>query len=329
MVAFSTIFIVVIIVYFFLYGGMIGYDLFFKKDQTDLLPKQEDEEVDISDEVGQFKPIFIDKDAKPNSKAHTPPAQKPISEETPKNKAEKTEKSENKESKTDDKTDKTKPKPNSMTTETSDDEPSNRKSLSDVGPKEPDKEERERLKKLVAEKRKELLEEQQSEGVKTSKETKKVESDDSGTSSTKDNITPITSPAEEKSFKAEKEPPKEIVKQPGQYDIPKVGKPNKPQKLKIVQPEKPRPELSEYKYLMTDVDKDGGQTRLCGGKRAENVQEEYEKKSLEEIQKLSDEFANLIRINKNVRQPDDDELEAIERSKKENRRDPVSFRGAT
>lgn len=317
MVAFSTIFIVVIIVYGCVYGGMIGYDLFIKKDSTDLLPKQEDEEVDISDEVGQFKPIFIDKDAKTN----TPPVQKPISEETPKVKSEK------RKSKPDDNQEKTESQPNIMTTETSDDEPSNRKSLSDVGPKEPDKEERERLRKLVAEKRKELLEEQESDHSNSSKEKKHVGSEKSETSS-KESIHPLTGSAGAKHTK-KKEPPKEIVKQPRQYDIPKVGKPNKPQKLKIVQPEKPRPELTEYKYLMTDVDKDGGQTRLCGGKKAENVQEEYKKKTLEEIQKLSDEFANLIRINKNVRQPDADELEAIERSRKENRRDPVPFRGVT
>lgn len=47
--AFSTIITVVIIGYAFLYIGMIAYDLFFKKAPADLIPKQEDEDVDISD----------------------------------------------------------------------------------------------------------------------------------------------------------------------------------------------------------------------------------------------------------------------------------------
>lgn len=43
---------------------MIGYDLFIKKDPADLVPKQEDEDVDISDEAGKFQPIVIERERK-------------------------------------------------------------------------------------------------------------------------------------------------------------------------------------------------------------------------------------------------------------------------
>lgn len=326
MVAFSTIFIVVIIVYFFLYGGMIGYDLFFKKDPTDLLPKQEDEEVDISDEVGQFKPIFIDKDAK------TPAAQKPISEETPKIKTENKEtKPENNESKPDDKTEKTETQPNFMTTETSDDEPSNRKSLSDVGPKEPDKEERERLKTLVAEKRKELLEEQQKEELESSKEAssneyKQKEISETGIEGKSNSDSAKAGLSNETTEEPKAELPKAKTFQSNQQ---KEAKPYKPPKLKIVQPDQPRPEPVNYKYLAYEPDEDSGKTKLSGGEKAENVHEKYSNLTLEEIQKQNNVLGAIIQKAKNIRQPDADELEAIERSKTENRRDAVSFRGAT
>lgn len=62
--AFSTIFTVVIIGYILVYLGMIVYDLFFKKSPADLLPKIEDEVIDISDEAGSFKPKVVGKAAR-------------------------------------------------------------------------------------------------------------------------------------------------------------------------------------------------------------------------------------------------------------------------
>lgn len=48
--------------YFLGYFGMMIYDAFFKKDPTDLVPKHEDEDVDISDEAGSFKPIKVERE---------------------------------------------------------------------------------------------------------------------------------------------------------------------------------------------------------------------------------------------------------------------------
>lgn len=47
------------------YLAMIIHDIYFVKDAEELMPKPKEVEVDISDEAGQFQPIFIDKDAAP------------------------------------------------------------------------------------------------------------------------------------------------------------------------------------------------------------------------------------------------------------------------
>lgn len=49
------------------YLVMIIHDIYFVKDADELMPKPEEVEVDISDEAGQFQPIFIDKDAAPKT----------------------------------------------------------------------------------------------------------------------------------------------------------------------------------------------------------------------------------------------------------------------
>lgn len=66
---FSTIVVVIVILYVFGYIGMFVFDLFIKKDPTDLIPKPQDVEIDITDEAGQFKPILIEKDDKTGPKA--------------------------------------------------------------------------------------------------------------------------------------------------------------------------------------------------------------------------------------------------------------------
>lgn len=61
---FSTTLTIVIIGYILIYVVMIAYDMFLKKEITDFVPKIEDEDVDISDEVGSFKPILVEKEQK-------------------------------------------------------------------------------------------------------------------------------------------------------------------------------------------------------------------------------------------------------------------------
>lgn len=75
---FATILIIVIIGYVILYVGMIVYDLFFKKDLTALTPKPEDEDIDISDEAGKFHLILIEKE-----RPAPQPEEKPVVDEPP------------------------------------------------------------------------------------------------------------------------------------------------------------------------------------------------------------------------------------------------------
>lgn len=58
--AFSSIMTFICVGYVLAYGGMVIYDLFFAKEPVKLAPKVEEEEIDISDEVKSFNPVFID-----------------------------------------------------------------------------------------------------------------------------------------------------------------------------------------------------------------------------------------------------------------------------
>ena len=66
---FSTIVVVIVVLYVLGYIGMFVFDLFIKKDPTDLIPKPQDVEIDITDEAGQFKPILVEKDDKTEHRA--------------------------------------------------------------------------------------------------------------------------------------------------------------------------------------------------------------------------------------------------------------------
>ncbi len=377
--AFSTILIIVLVVYVFIYAGMIAYDLFIKKDPTDLVPKQEDEDVDISDEVGQFKPILIEKDDNNGSQKKVPVV-KPISEDKDKDKTN------DQQAKDTPKDNDTERKDSPPMVTTFDDDVANRKSLSDTGPKEADSSRKKLIAELVALKRQELLAEQmqveaeferakelqtekedvkeasiqptkahpksetsKQESSKTVTQAQTTETKEKPTSKETSKSTPTASPkpkSEESTVqestasqpaqaqpkgtfertdtndKDTSRPKKEKAEQPRS----RIARP--PEQM-IVKPEKPRPEPVSYKFLSVDIDEDARPTRHCGAKKAETVQEEAKDLTLEEIRKRNEKFGNLLKLKKNVRQPDEDELEAIELAKKQNRPDPVSFRGAT
>lgn len=320
---------------------MIGYDLFIKKDPADLLPKVEDEEVDISDEVGQFQPILIEKDERPNDKKQKPSAQKNSG----------------------------KAKDNSSDSSTSggatapvtfEDEVSNRKSLSDTGPKEASEDEKKRIRELVALKRQELLAEQMADEKESPKNEKNSESEKakpigaSEEKTSKENVT-TELPKEISGLKTEEvnKPKPSVPKEPGlpkpatpkqerqtpsalqkvkETEKPKenkAGKPYKPPKIKMVKPEKPRPELVSFEFLSVEIDEDARKTKLCDAKTAEKVHEDFNSLPLEEILKHTAGMAKLIKDRKSKRPLSEDEIAAIERSKAQNRPDPVSFRGAT
>lgn len=60
--AFSSIMTFLCVAYVLGYGGMVVNDLFFSKEGVELTPVMEEEEIDISDEVKTFNPVFIMKE---------------------------------------------------------------------------------------------------------------------------------------------------------------------------------------------------------------------------------------------------------------------------
>lgn len=314
---------------------MICYDLFIKKDPADLLPKVEDEEVDISDEVGQFQPILIEKDDRPNDRKKNEAAQKPVQDGKENGNGAKAG---------------TASSEGTTAAATFDEEVSNRKSLSDTGPKEADEEEKKRIKELVALKRQELLAEQMADETESSKgenhseseKPKPTETDTAETPKNNENNKPKEAVKESEQPKSKRETiqaqatrqhtadTKQEPKPPAtRPPVAKSEKTYKPPKVKMVKPEKPRPELVSFELLSVEIDDDARKTKLCGAKTAEKVHEEFNSLPLDEILKHTAGIAKLIKDRKSKRELDEAEIEAIERSKAQNRPDLVSFRGST
>lgn len=303
--AFTTIFTVVIIGYVFLYIGMIIYDLFFKKDAKDFLPKVEDEEIDISDEAGQFKPILIEKDAKPGDrkKENAPPVAKPISEVKDNQQ-----------------------KDNNINLQinigTDDTEAGNRKSLNDIEPKQTNKEAQEHIQELVKQVRKEIAEEEKTESQ--AHEAKTVEN----------------KPAEIKVEKKEEKSktPKTETK-PSPDPMPQVQeskpkpRPTPDRRLtetrKVVRPwqekpKKPSGPIPIYERKV-HIKEENQQTKLCGGVKAEKLNEKLNSSSIEELRALLKRNSDLWEQVDNARQPDEEELEIIRKAESGNREKAPTF----
>lgn len=325
--AFSTIFIVVIIGYVFVYAGMIAYDLFIKKDPTDLLPKVEDEEVDISDEVGQFQPILIDKDAKPNDQRNTPPAAKPVKEETGKDGDGKKERKEENPPTSSPSTTAA-----AVSTETPDDEPTNRKSLNDTGPKEPNAEYRQHINDIVAQKRKEI-EAEESEGTSSNEDNSEatVPSDDEtakqSVTETAKEAEPSKQMAEPTSNKTLKDTQKDSSKQQelSKPSMPKEEKPYKPPKPRIVKPDKPRQAPVKWQHLSVEIDSDEQPAKLCNPQTAEEASEDAKKLTLEDIKRINEQFGLHLKLIKDERLIDEEEEEIIRNPSAK----PVTFSEST
>ena len=61
--AFSNILLFILVCYIIYYVANIAYDMFFRKEDVDMVPKVDEEEVDISDLAETFQPVSIVKDA--------------------------------------------------------------------------------------------------------------------------------------------------------------------------------------------------------------------------------------------------------------------------
>ncbi len=61
--AFSNVLLFILVCYIIYYVANIAYDMFFRKDNVEIVPKVDEEEVDISDLAQTFQPVSIVKDA--------------------------------------------------------------------------------------------------------------------------------------------------------------------------------------------------------------------------------------------------------------------------
>lgn len=61
--AFSNVLLFILVCYAIYYVANIAYDMFFRKENIEIAPKVEEEEVDISDLAETFQPVSIVKDA--------------------------------------------------------------------------------------------------------------------------------------------------------------------------------------------------------------------------------------------------------------------------
>lgn len=310
--AFSTIITVVIIGYVFLYVGMIVYDIFFKKDPADLIPKQEDEDIDISDEVGQFQPILIEKDPKPDNKTkEQPPTGEKVEEETGNN----------------DGGAKTKPP---VSSETKDDEPTNRKSLDDIEPKAANKEEREKIQDLVKQVRKDMENEEEGNVAETGNSKEKSEE------TTTSNVEVKTEKASETPNKDDN--PKDTISgtSSGSSTSGTTSSPRKPSVTpksestkKVVRPwekEKKRTGPIPVYEWKARIDPDNQKTKVCGGETAESFSNKLNSYSIQELRALGAKNNNHWDEIEKARKPTEGDLEIIRMAESGNRKKPPSFR---
>lgn len=314
--AFSTIFIIVIIGYVFVYAGMIAYDLFIKKDPMELVPKVEDEDIDISDEVGQFQPILIDKDAKPNGGKQEPRTAERVKDDS--NTTDKEQKNTSQDL------------PPDVSTVTFDDEPGNRKSLSDIEPKAADKATTEHIRALVIEVRRQMAAEEK-------QEQSDVEAQTEGESEVepKHKAEPSKSKAERGKPTEQPPPFKETLRHaPYRSSAAKPvfsgsirrgaglseGQPAVSERKLTVRPVPVRPWQEKPKKpsgpipifeRTARVAKENQETKLCGGVTAESLSDKLKSYSTAELREMLKRNNKHWEMKDSARQPDEEDLEIL------------------
>lgn len=300
--AFSTIFIIVIIGYVFVYAGMICYDLFIKKDPMELAPKVEDEDIDISDEVGQFQPILIDKDAKENGgKKETQKAEK-VKSDT--DKAEK---------KSDKAAQDMQQGASAVTFD--DDEPGNRKSLNDNEPKAADKATEEHIRELVKEVRQQMDKEEEQKENDAEKQAKSKTDSQSKPQAEQSQVNVCGS-------KPTEQPPpfKESIRH-APYRSPDTKpvssskarqSPTRPSPVRPWQekPKKPTGPMSIFERTVR-IAKENQETKLCDGITAESFSDKLKSYTTAELREMLKRNSEHWVMKDSARQPDEDDLEIL------------------
>ena len=312
---------------------MIIHDLFIKKDSAEFMPKPKDVEIDISDEAGQFKPITVEKSepkqpsvTAQSTSSHTPEeivTARPIAD------GESSGKDDGEQSAPP-------PPPPSATPFGSDDAKSEGKASEDFGPRPTDAETQKRINELVKLRRGEMLTDEMTASMDDSPSAsghKTAEVKERPTDGAEPNelnvriIGPEHTVSPDVSDAVGKEPSKE--KAPSGANS-KEATPPTPAPAKKSRPPKPpkQPEFHSDAYfdiLKVQIDDTKQHTKLQGAQTAEQVSKEAKRVSPDDAQMALRQINNLWEKKESERVPDEDELQAIEKSERSNREAPPQF----
>ena len=308
---FTSIVIVIVVIYVFGYAGMIIYDLFLKKEPVEFMPKPKDVEIDISDEAGQFKPIAVEKSepkqpsvTAQSTSSHTPEeivTAHPIAdgESSGKDNGEQS----------------APPPPPSATPFGSDDAKSEGKTSEDFGPRPTDAETQKRINELVKLRRGEMLTDEMTASMDDSPsapENTKVKDPESSAQNVRiigpeHTVSPDVSDAVGKESSKEKTPSGANFKE---------ATPPTPVPTKKARPPKPpkQPEFHSDAYfdiLKVQIDDTKQHTKLQGAQTAEQVSKEAKRVSPDDAQMALRQITSLWEKKESERVPDEDEYMRI------------------
>ena len=331
--AFTSIVIIVVVLYALGYTGMIIHDLFIKKDPAEFMPKPKDVEIDISDEAGQFKPITVEKSEPKQQPAAAQSSSVPKSDEEivtahPIADGESCGKAEGEQS--------DQPPSPSATPFGSDDAKSEGKTSEDFGPRPTDAETQKRINELVKLRRGEMLTDEMTASKDDSTSAsghKTAEVKERPTDGVEPNelnvriIGPGHTVSPDVSDAVGKEPSKE--KTPSGANSKEVTPPT-PAPAKKSRPPKPpkQPEFHSDAYfdiLKVQIDDTKQHTKLQGSQTAEQVSKEAKRVSPDDAQMALRQISSLWEKKESERVPDEDERQAIEKSERSNREAPPQF----
>ena len=326
--AFTSIVIIVVVLYALGYTGMIIHDLFIKKDPAEFMPKAKDVEIDISDEAGQFKPFTVEKSEPKQQPAAAQSSSVPKSDEEivtacPIADGEQS----------------APPSTPSATPFGSDDAKSDGKTSEDFGPRPTDAETQKRINELVKLRRGEMLTDEMTASKDDSTSAsghKTAEVKESPTDGVEPNelnvriIGPEHTVSPDVSDTVGKEPSKE--KTPSGANSKEATPPTSApaKKSRPAKPPKPpkQPEFHSDAYfdiLKVQIDDTKQHTKLQGAQTAEQVSKEARRVSPDDAQMALRQISSLWEKKESERVPDEDERQAIEKSERSNREAPPQF----
>lgn len=307
------------------YTGMFIHDLFIKKDPAEFMPKPKDVEIDISDEAGQFKPIAVEKSEPKQPSVTAQSTSSHTSEEIvparPIADGESSGKADGEQS--------APPPPPSATPFGSDDAMSDAKTSEDFGPRPTDAETQKRINELVKLRRGEMLTDEMTaskdDSLSASEHTK-VEEPEPSASDVRI-IGPEHTVSPDVPDAVGKESSKENALSESKS---KEATPPTPAPAKKSRPHKPpkQPEFHSdafFDILKVQIDDTKQHTKLQGAQTAEQVSKEAKRVSPDDAQMALRQINSLWEKKESERVPDEDELQAIEKSERSNREAPPQF----